>query len=159
MRARESPLKRALNAHSTSRDAICQSQSGGNAILSVCFLSIMDRGGVTAGGIFIAAARTSRCRRRGLERKTPPPQVEGVEPDLPITTTAVFWHRDGPRCPRKEAPPLSSALLTHKSRPRAVSSLLWSHRSFNWCLNGAVRPSSAPSHSPASPVCLSLILM
>ncbi len=49
----------ALNAHSTYCDGICQSQSGRNAILTVCFLSILSRGVVTAGRIFLAADGTS----------------------------------------------------------------------------------------------------
>lgn len=39
----ESPLMYALNAHSIHCDAIYQNQSGRNAILSVCLLSILAR--------------------------------------------------------------------------------------------------------------------
>lgn len=38
---------------------IYQGQSGGNAILAVCSLSILGRGVVTAGRIFLTAVETS----------------------------------------------------------------------------------------------------
>lgn len=61
---------RALNAHSTYCDGICQSQSGGNAILTVCLLYILGRGVITAGRIFLTAAETSHHHHQGWKNAT-----------------------------------------------------------------------------------------
>lgn len=81
----------AVTAHSTYCDEICQSQSGGNAILTVCLLPILSRNAVTAGILLITAAETSHHPQG---RKN---DISTGRSMIANTTTAVLWHRDGAR--------------------------------------------------------------
>lgn len=77
--------KRHIHAHSAYCDGTCRSHSGGNAILTVCFLSILGRGVVTAGRIFLTTAETTHHDHGWKKRPLPKLEVW-----LPITTSVVL---------------------------------------------------------------------